>query len=131
MTDLLLTLNNLASLILLNIVFVNSCSPQRRSFFRAARFLLQYMKVLFIMDDEVIPQAIIISMPSSILIGDGCRHTRRSTIGFCRDPSPWETRGTQLIVTCGTCYQPDHHHPDSPKDMHGVVILSEIGRAHV
>ena len=32
----------------------------------------------------------------------------------CRDPSPWETRGTQLIVTRGTCYQPDHHYPDSP-----------------
>ena len=44
--------------------------------------------------------------------------------GLCRDPSPWETRGTQLIVTRGTCYQPDHHHPDSPKDMHGAVILS-------
>ena len=44
--------------------------------------------------------------------------------GNCRDPSPWETRGTQLIVTRGTCYQPDHHHPDSPKDMHGAVILS-------
>ena len=42
----------------------------------------------------------------------------------CRDPSPWETRGTQLIVTRGTCYQPDHHYPDSPKDMHGVDILS-------
>ena len=42
----------------------------------------------------------------------------------CRDPSPWETRGTQLTVTRGTCYQPDHHHPDSPKDMHGAVILS-------
>ena len=42
----------------------------------------------------------------------------------CRDPSPWETRGTQLIVTRGTCYQPDHHHPDSPKDTHGAVILS-------
>ena len=54
----------------------------------------------------------------------------------CRDPSPWETRGTQLMVTRGTCYQPDHHHPDSPKDMHGAVILSgplqgKIGRAHV
>ncbi|RVW75642.1 hypothetical protein CK203_055242 [Vitis vinifera] len=42
----------------------------------------------------------------------------------CRDPSPWETRGTQLMVTRGTCYQPDHHHPDSPKDMHSAVILS-------
>ena len=42
---------------------------------------------------------------------------------FCRDPSPWETRGTQLMVTRGTCYQPDHHHPDSPKDMYGAVIL--------
>ena len=42
----------------------------------------------------------------------------------CRDPSPWETRGTQLMVTRGTCYQPDHHHSDSPKDMHGAVILS-------
>ena len=42
----------------------------------------------------------------------------------CRDPSPWETRGTQLIVTRGTCYQPDLHHPDSPEDMHGAVILS-------
>ncbi|RVW82587.1 putative auxin efflux carrier component 1c [Vitis vinifera] len=28
-------------------------------------------------------------------------------------PLPWETRGTQLIVTHDTCYQPDHHHPDS------------------
>ena len=44
--------------------------------------------------------------------------------GTCRDPSPWETRGTQLIVTRGTCYQSDHHYPDSPKDMHGVDILS-------
>ena len=43
---------------------------------------------------------------------------------YCRDPSPWETRGTQLMVMRGTCYQPDHHHPDSPKDMHGAVILS-------
>ena len=42
----------------------------------------------------------------------------------CRDTSPWETRGTQLMVTRGTCYQPDHHRPDSPKDMHGTVILS-------
>ena len=42
----------------------------------------------------------------------------------CRDPSPWETRGTQLMVTRGTCYQSDHHHPDSPKDMHGAAILS-------
>ncbi|RVX06102.1 hypothetical protein CK203_018630 [Vitis vinifera] len=41
-----------------------------------------------------------------------------------RDPFPWETRGTQLMVTRGTCYQPDHHHPDSPKDMHGAAILS-------
>ncbi|RVW85134.1 NAC domain-containing protein 89 [Vitis vinifera] len=40
------------------------------------------------------------------------------------DTSPWETRGTQLMVTRGTCYQPDHHRPDSPKDMHGTVILS-------
>ena len=36
----------------------------------------------------------------------------------CRDPSLWETRGTHLTVTRGTCYQPDHHHPDSPKDTH-------------
>ena len=43
---------------------------------------------------------------------------------WCRDPSPWETRGTQLIVTRGTCYQPDRHYPDSPKDMHGADILS-------
>ncbi|RVW71385.1 hypothetical protein CK203_060947 [Vitis vinifera] len=48
---------------------------------------------------------------------------------YCTDPSPWETRGTQLMVTRGTCYQPDHHypdhhHPDSPKDMHGAAILS-------
>ena len=43
---------------------------------------------------------------------------------WCRDPSPWETRGTRLMVTRGTCYQPDHHHPDSPKDMHGAAILS-------
>ena len=42
----------------------------------------------------------------------------------CRDPSPRETRGTQLMVPRGTCYQPDHHHPDSPKDMHGAAILS-------
>ena len=42
----------------------------------------------------------------------------------CRDPSPWEIRGTQLMVTRGTYYQPDHHHPDSPKDMHGAVILA-------
>ena len=42
----------------------------------------------------------------------------------CRDPSSWETCGTQLMVTRGKCYQPDHHHPDSPKDMHGAVILS-------
>ena len=28
------------------------------------------------------------------------------------------------MVTRGTCYQPDHHHPDSPKDRHGAVILS-------
>ena len=42
----------------------------------------------------------------------------------CRDPSPWETRGTRLMVTRGTCYQSDHHHPDSPKDMHGAAILS-------
>ena len=42
----------------------------------------------------------------------------------CRDPSPWETRGTQLMETRGTCYQPDHHRPDSPKDMHVTVILS-------
>lgn len=102
MTDLLLTLNNLASLILLNIVFVNSCSPQRRSFFRAARFLLQYMKVLFIMDDEVIPQAIIISMPSSILIGDGCRHTRRSTIGFvillAKNLTSWSSKSNTTLL---------------------------------
>ena len=45
-------------------------------------------------------------------------------LGHCRDPSPWETRGTQLMVTRGTYYQPDHHHPDSPKDMHGAAILS-------
>ncbi|WKA08538.1 hypothetical protein VitviT2T_026252 [Vitis vinifera] len=32
----------------------------------------------------------------------------------CRDPSLWETRGTQLTVTRGTCYHPDQHHPDSP-----------------
>ena len=38
--------------------------------------------------------------------------------GQCRDPSLWETRGTHLTVTRGTCYQPDHHHPDSPKDTH-------------
>ena len=37
---------------------------------------------------------------------------------LCRDPSLWETRGTHLTVTRDTCYQPDHHHPDSPKDMH-------------
>ena len=43
---------------------------------------------------------------------------------ICRDTSPWETRGTQLMETRGTCYQPDHHRPDSPKDMHGTVILS-------
>ena len=43
---------------------------------------------------------------------------------YCRDPSPWETRGTQLMVTRDTNYQPDHHHPDSPKDMHGAIILS-------
>ena len=36
----------------------------------------------------------------------------------CRDPSLWETCGTHLTVTRGTCYQPDHHHPDSPKDTH-------------
>ena len=30
----------------------------------------------------------------------------------------------QLMATRGTCYQPDHHHPDPPKDMHGTVILS-------
>ena len=36
----------------------------------------------------------------------------------CRDPSLWETRGTHLTVTRSTCYQPDHHHPDSPKDTH-------------
>ena len=36
-------------------------------------------------------------------------------LGHCRDPSLWETRGTHLTVTRGTCYQPDHHHPDSLK----------------
>ncbi|KAL6338357.1 hypothetical protein AAG906_018728 [Vitis piasezkii] len=41
-----------------------------------------------------------------------------------RDPSSRETRGTHFIVTCGACYQPDHCHPDSPKDMHDAVILS-------
>ena len=41
----------------------------------------------------------------------------------CRDPSLWETRGTHLTVTRGTYYQPDHHHPDSPKDMHDAVLL--------
>nr|CAN67784.1 hypothetical protein VITISV_004476 [Vitis vinifera] len=54
---------------------------------------------------------------------------RRYGIEPMVDPSPWETRGTQLMVTRGTCYQPDHHypdhhHPDSPKDMHGAAILS-------
>ena len=43
---------------------------------------------------------------------------------FCRDPSPWETRGTRLMVTRGTYCQPDHHHPDSPTDTYGATILS-------
>ena len=34
--------------------------------------------------------------------------------GVCRDPSLWETRGTQLTVPRDTCYHPDQHHPDSP-----------------
>ena len=42
----------------------------------------------------------------------------------CRDPFPWETRGTQFMVTRDTYYHPDHHHPDSLKGMHGAVILS-------
>ena len=50
--------------------------------------------------------------------------TRNCHSRLCRDPFPWETRGTQLIVMRGTCYQPDLHHPDSPEDMHGAVILS-------
>ena len=41
--------------------------------------------------------------------------------GDCRDPSLWETHGTHLTVTRGSCYQPDHHHPDSPKDTHDAV----------
>ena len=49
--------------------------------------------------------------------------------GHCKDPSLWETRGTHLTVTRGTCHQldhhhPDHHYPDSPKDMHAAVLLS-------
>ena len=40
------------------------------------------------------------------------------TYQWCRDPFIWETRGTHLTVTRGTCYQPDHHHPDSLKDTH-------------
>ena len=44
--------------------------------------------------------------------------------GCCRDPSPWETRGTRLMVTRGTYCQPDHHHPDSPTDTYGATILS-------
>ena len=44
---------------------------------------------------------------------------QQSTLArICRDPSLWETRGTHLTVTRDTCYQPDHHHPDSPKDTH-------------
>ena len=43
--------------------------------------------------------------------------------GDCRDPSLWETHGTHLTVTRGSCYQPDHHHPDSPKDTHDAVFL--------
>ena len=41
-----------------------------------------------------------------------------SIYGDCRDPSLGETRGTHLPVTRGTCYHPNHHHPDSPKQMH-------------
>ena len=28
-----------------------------------------------------------------------------------------------LTVTRGTCYQPDHHYPDSPEDTHDTVFL--------
>ena len=44
--------------------------------------------------------------------------------GYCRDSSLWETRGTHLTVTRGTHHHPNHHHPDSPKDMHKAVLLS-------
>ncbi|RVW41016.1 hypothetical protein CK203_022844 [Vitis vinifera] len=41
-----------------------------------------------------------------------------------KDPSLWKTRGTHLTVTRGTHHHPNHHHPDSPKDMHEAVLLS-------
>ena len=53
-----------------------------------------------------------------------CVKKKKRKSDNCRDPSPWETRGTRLMVTHGTCYQPDHHHPDSPTDMYGAAILS-------
>ena len=69
-----------------------------------------------------------LNMQSSIC----CRKSKLSSfilksvlIGYkCRDPSPWETRGTRLMVTRGTYCQPDHHHPDSPTDTYGATILS-------